>query len=222
MGRLYNSMVGAVMNESLRLMQPIIDVPKIVRENPQPLTYNGKTVTLPPTTFIHLSAVGVHRNPRYWPHSPSKISNKVHDLDDFIPERWLRSKEDKASDSPDSKSSSRSSSPTGSLYTPQKGTYIPFSEGARSCPGKRFAHVEITAALAAIFHSYSIELDVSEWASDSEVEKMGMEERKRVYEVAKSRARKKIGESETVVTLQMPGRVGVRFCKRGGERFMGC
>lgn len=90
MGSLYRSMVGATMNKTLRLMPPIIDIPKITR-TPQSLTFDGKTITIPTNVFIHLSAVGVHRNPRYWPHRPSKISSKAHDLDDFVPERWFTS-----------------------------------------------------------------------------------------------------------------------------------
>lgn len=242
MGRLYQSMVGATMNETLRIMPPIIDIPKITRTQ-QSLTFDGKTITVPTNTFIHLSVVGVHRNPRYWPHSPSKISSKTHDLDDFVPERWLPSSSAKnsaqgsrPSTPPSSKPPTGTQNPDGletapfecspsagdGLFTPTKGAYIPFSEGARSCPGRRFAQVEITAVLAVIFKTYSLELDVSEWASDTEVERMGVEERREVYEQAKKKARKLIGESETVITLQMRSGVPVRFVKRGEERFAGC
>jgi cytochrome P450 len=231
-------MVGATMNETLRLMPPIIDIPKITRI-PQPLTFDGKTIVVPPNTFIHLSAVGVHRNPRYWPHSPSKISTKTHDLDDFVPERWLTptknpTKTSRPSTPPDSKRGSPApyglevasfdaAPSTGEgLFTPVKGSYIPFSEGSRSCPGRRFAQVEITAVLAVIFKAYSLELDVGEWASDGEVERMGTEERRGVYEKAKAKARKAIGESETVVTLQTRSGVPVRFVERGRERFRAC
>jgi cytochrome P450 len=235
MGRLYQSMVGATMNESLRLMPPIIDIPKITR-TPQSLTFDGKTVTVPANTFIHLSAVSVHRNPKCWPHSPSKISTKAHDLDDFVPERWLpSSKEPSAQPNQPQASKSGRTTPDGletasfetsssgnGLFTPLKGAFIPFSEGARSCPGRRFAQVEFTAVLAVIFATYSLELDVGEWASDAEVEQMSIEERRKVYEVAKARARRLIRESETVITLQMRKGVPVRFCKRGSERFAGC
>lgn len=72
MGRLYQSMVGATMNETLRLCPPIIDIPKIVRETPKSLNWDGKTVMVPPNTIIHLSACSVGRNPAYWPYSPAK------------------------------------------------------------------------------------------------------------------------------------------------------
>ena len=232
MGRLYLSMVGATMNETLRLMPPIIDIPKIVRGDPQTLNFDGKTVTVPTNTFIHLSAAGVHRNPRYWPHSPSKIANKSHDLDDFVPKRWLPSCK-KSADATEPTASSNAANVDGlenaffesgdGLFIPTKGAFIPFSEGARSCPGRRFAQIEITAAIAVIFKTYSAELDVSEWASDAEVEQMGKDERRALYEKAKAKARKLISESETIITLQMRGAyMPVRFVKRGEERFMGC
>lgn len=232
MGRLYRSMVGATMNETLRLMPPIIDIPKIVRATPQTVKYDDKTVVVPATTFIHLSAAGVQRNPRYWPHSASKISKKAHDLDDFVPQRWIGSwkstdtKEEPAvplgSIKIDGLENASFEAGDG-LFIPAKGAFLPFSEGARSCPGRRFAQVEITAVLAAIFQSHSAELDVREWASDADVERMGTEERKALYEKAKAKARKLIFASETVITLQMKGTfVPLRFVKRGEERFMSC
>lgn len=233
MGRLYTSMVGAAMNETLRLMPPIIDIPKIVKKHPQPLKIEGEEFTVPTNTFIHINTVSVQNNPRYWPHSSSKISHKSHNLDDFVPERWLSCYVDPAAN-PECKASSRISekdvdfdkrglsTPT-QLFTPVKGSFIPFSEGARACPGRRFAQVEMTAVLAVIFQTHTVELDVSEWANSEEVDRMGKGERRAVYEKAKSKARKLIRESETIITLQMIGTsVPVNFVKRGKEKFVGC
>jgi cytochrome P450 len=236
MAALYRSMVGATMNETLRLMPPIIDIPKIVRSTPQPLTFDGKTVSIPPGTIIHLSASSVHRNPRYWPNSRSKITTKAHDLDDFVPERWLPStnpaKKPAGTAAPSAAAANEvtidglehTSYESGDgLFAPAKGAFIPFSEGARSCPGRRFAQVEITAVLAVVFRTHSLELDVREWASDAEVARMGTAERAAVYETAAARARQLIFGSETVVTLQMHGPpVPVRFVARGSERFRRC
>lgn len=231
MARLYQSMVGATMNETLRLCPPIIDIPKIVRETPKSLNWDGKTVTVPPTTMIHLSACSVGRNPRYWPNSPSKISNRKHDLDDFVPERWfLGSKKTSgainsstSSDSENAEGPKKASFESGDgLLVPPKGAFVPFSEGARSCPGKRFAQVEIMALLAVIFKTYSVELDVREWVSDEKLERLGKAERRQVYEKAMTRARKMVRESETIIALKMYGKVPVRFVERGKERFMDC
>ncbi|TVY51968.1 Cytochrome P450 3A9, partial [Lachnellula suecica] len=174
LGRLYQSMIGAVINETLRLLPPIIDIPKIVRETPQSITWDGKTVSVPPTTIIHLSAVAVHRNPRYWPHSPSKVSAKKHDLDDWVPERWFASSVSPEVSDDDGKTdpSSFETAPR-KLLVPPKGAYVPFSEGRVRVPGN-----EITAVLAVLFKTHSVELDVSTWASDEEVEAMSTRERR--------------------------------------------
>jgi cytochrome P450 len=209
LGRLWNSMVGAAINETLRLMPPIIDVPKIVRGVPQPLTFDGKTASVPSSTMIHMSIVGVQRNPRYWPHSASKLSSKKHDLDDWVPERWFSSTKKAVEKTTSNDSGSEDGENTTSfdtsdgLFVPPKGVFIPFSEGARACPGRRFAQVEITAILAVMFATYSLELDVSEWASDIEVDKMSKDERKAVYQKAMTQARKLIFASESEIFLQM-------------------
>jgi hypothetical protein len=79
------------MNETLRITPPIIDIPKIVKRNPQHLNIEGEAFIVSTNAFIRINVVGVQRNPRYWPHSPSKTLNKTHDLDDFVPEKWLLS-----------------------------------------------------------------------------------------------------------------------------------
>ncbi|CZR52843.1 related to cytochrome P450 3A7 [Phialocephala subalpina] len=229
---IWHSMVGATINETLRLMPPIIDVPKIVRGVSQPLTFEEKKVTVPTDTIIHISCVGAHRNPRYWPHSPSKLSSKDHDLDDWVPERWLHSStaptttpsKDNAEteESGENQTTFDTPSATTTLHVPPTGSFLPFSLGARACPGKRFAQVEITATLATIFSKYTCELDISEWASDDEVLKMRKEERRNVYEKAMNKARELIGKSQSEIFLSMAGRhVPVRFFERGGGLFEG-
>jgi cytochrome P450 len=217
MPRLYNSMPGAVIHEELRLIPAILNVPKGTHGD-QVVTLDGKQIMIPDNTFIHLNIVGTHRNPRYWPETP----------DEFIPERWLPSQSEKeqvvekeVNGAEGMDKASFDTSGSGSLFKPVKGSYIPFSDGARACPGKRFAQVEGTAVLSAMFHKYSVELDVSEWASDEEVEKMGKEERRKVYQKAIDKAKMLIRRSEQVITVQMlPGdKVPLRFVQRGKERF---
>ena len=43
------------------------------------------------------------------------------------------------------------------LLRPEKGTFIAWSEGARSCPGKKFAQVEFVATTAALFRRFRAE-----------------------------------------------------------------
>jgi cytochrome P450 len=221
MPRLFNSMPGAVIHEELRLIPAILNVPKSTHGD-QVVTLDGKQLTIPDKTFLHLNIVGTHRNPRYWPESP----------DEFIPERWLPSQthskmenkpvvEKEVNGAEGLDSASFETSGSASLFKPVKGSYIPFSDGARACPGKRFAQVEGTAVLSAMFQKYSVELDVSEWASDEEIEKMSKNERRKVYQKAIDKARMIIRRSEQVITVQMlPGdKVPLRFVQRGKERF---
>jgi cytochrome P450 len=217
MPRLYNSMPGAVIHEELRLIPAIINVPKGTHGD-QVVMLDGKQIMIPDNTFIHLNIVGTNRNPRYWPETP----------DEFMPERWLPSQSEKeqvaekeVNGAEGIDKASFETSGSGSLFKPVKGSYIPFSDGARSCPGKRFALVEGTAVLSALLYKYSAELDVSEWASDEEVEKMGKEERRKVYQKAIDKAKMLIRRSEQVITVQMlPGdKVPLRFVQRGKERF---
>ncbi|KUJ13200.1 cytochrome P450 monooxygenase-like protein [Mollisia scopiformis] len=227
LNRIWHSMVGATINETLRVMPPVIDVPKIVRGVPQPLTFGGKKYTVPADTIIHISCLGAQRNPRYWPHAPSKLSTKSHDLDDWVPERWLQSsgistatsQETAAAQEIDENTTSFDTSGNETLLVPPRGSFLPFSDGARACPGKRFAQVEITATLATIFSKYTCELDVSEWASDAEVRKMGPKEKRTVYEKAMKKARETIAKSESEIFLKMRGTVPVRFVQRGGGLF---
>ena len=234
MPRLYNSMVGAVLNELLRLMPAILFIPKVVNGE-QVLMMDGKQFVLPDKTFMQISCMGTNRNPRYWQTSPSKITGKDTDIDDFVPERWLPSQTNTAvetkpveghgdSDVADGlETTSFETSTATSLFKPQKGAFISFSDGARACPGRRFAQVEITAVLTALFQRYSAELDVGDWASDQEVENMGREERRALYEKAIERARTVIGRCEQLITLQLKkgDHVPVRFVERGKERFAG-
>ncbi|KFY88457.1 hypothetical protein V500_06345 [Pseudogymnoascus sp. VKM F-4518 (FW-2643)] len=207
MNSLFNSMVGATQNETLRLMPPVVSIPKhtLSKEKGgtmQTVIVNGEALRVPPGTFMHMDAVGTARDPQNYPHRPSKLTGKTHDLNDFVPERWLLSSEyhkdatnseaakgpthraprdgSREPDQPD-ELESMSSDNSSALFRPAKGAFIPFSEGPRGCPGRRFAQVEITAVLAAVFQEYSVELDVREWASDEEVKRMTREQRRDLY-----------------------------------------
>ena len=189
MHRLYNSLVGAAFNEQLRLIPAIPDIPKITLTD-QTVQVDGTTMTIPSGTRVLLNAVGVNRNPRYWEVENEKPS------DEFDPQRWLRkvpAQQDKRTDIKDSlvnkielgeevkpENNREGEGATKSLWKPPKGSFLTFSDGARVCPGKRFAQVEATAALTSIFSKWSIELDVGEWVSDSEIAKMGLAEKVRV------------------------------------------
>ncbi len=225
--KLFGSMAGAVMNEELRLIAPVISIPKSSpKGSPQSLIVDGKKCTVPENTYIILVAPAAHRNPDQWPTGPPSdpghpthpLSNTDNDLEEFKPERWLLDPNSKPSTTnmPDQDTDTSSS-----LYQPPKGAYIPFSEGYRSCLGRRFAQVEILAALALIFSQYSVELAVDAYATDDEVEKMSEKEKKEVWRKAKEEVDRQMREDmASVITLQLrKGSIGLRFVKRGRERF---
>ncbi|EPE35655.1 Cytochrome P450 [Glarea lozoyensis ATCC 20868] len=222
MPKLYNSMVGASLNEQMRLVPAICSIPKI-SSGDQNVRVDGRDFVIPDDTFIHINVVGTNRNPRYWPKFKSQITGKEHDMDDFVPERWLNGAKRESSDKlvDGLETASFETSTATSLRGPEKGAFMTFSDGPRACPGRRFAQVEITAVLAAIFQRYSVELDVGEWASEKELKDMGKVERKALYDVAIQSAREKIRRSRQNITLQLArgDRIPLRFVRKGGERF---
>jgi cytochrome P450 len=225
------SHVGATINETLRLVPPVTGIPKIVTpDKDQPIAINGQTHILPAGLAIHIMAVCAHRNPRWWPTRPSeKEPGKQTDLDDFLPERWYRGQhtgknEEEDIDDKADYGGFQGSDVSASLYRPVRGSYLPFSDGPRSCLGRRIAMVEMAAALAVIFQRYSVELAVDDFVgSDEELERMGAGERRAVYKRAQEKSRRVIREADSVLTLKLHGGryVPVRFVRRGGERFVG-
>jgi cytochrome P450 len=224
--KLFGNMCGAVMNEELRVLPPVVGIPKTTaRGHAQGLNINGQPYTIPGDSFISLSTPGVHRNPKYWPHT------SLEDLNDFRPERWLLDEnagkhashdEESSEPGPDVDGPDQRSDTASTLFRPAKGSYVPFSDGYRSCIGRRFAQVEILAVLAVIFKTWSVELDVSMFLEDGETEETLSDARKKeVWILADERTRELMRTGMgTIVTIQLrKGKVPMRFVKRGSERF---
>ena len=235
------SMVGACINETLRLMPPVCGIPKEVSPSQdQVLTIDGEKHLLPRATQLDLVITAAQRNPRYWPTRPSRITpGAATDMDDFVPGRWFptdavaaatnNNKEEVAAvvvEGADTEDFGGFAGPDTSaqLYHPPRGAFIPFSDGARSCLGRRIAQVELLASLSVVFQKHSVELAVDEWASDEEVAAMGPAERAEVYGKAQEKAREAIASASTRLTLKLHGTkfIPVRLVKRGEERFVNC
>ncbi|KAK2029348.1 cytochrome P450 [Colletotrichum zoysiae] len=222
------SMLGACMNETLRVTPAVVEIPKKVNpEGDGIISLDGEKYVLPKGAHISIVGVAAHHNPRNWPSKPSKITSKEHDLDDYVPERWYRASikatqtEDKSGDTEDY-GGYKGSDTSEKMFRPVRGSYVPFSDGPRSCLGRRIAQVEIIAALSVIFQRYSLELAVDEWASDAEVDAMSQEEKQELYKKAQDKCRETLKKATTLLTLKLPSgtSVPVRIVPRGEERFV--
>ncbi|KAG5980678.1 hypothetical protein E4U55_003778 [Claviceps digitariae] len=111
--------------------------------------------------------------------------------------------------------------PGKSFFRPRRGAYLPFSDGPRSCLGRRVAQVEVMTFLLVLFQRYSIELATDEWADEAEVRQMDRQARAEVYRMAQAASRRTLAQAVTVITLGLQGKtVPVRLVPRGEEQFV--
>ncbi|KAK6217553.1 cytochrome P450 [Colletotrichum tabaci] len=223
------SMLGACMNETLRMTPAVVEIPKKVNpEGDGIISLDGEKYVLPKGAHISLVGVAAHRNPRNWPSKPSRVTSAEHDLDDYAPERWYRASpneaatEDKSGGDTEDYGGYKGSDTSDKMFRPVRGSYVPFSDGPRSCLGRRIAQVEIIAALSVVFQRYSLELAVDEWASDADVETMDRAERQKLYRKAQDKCRETVRKASTMLTLKLPQgtSVPIRIVPRGEERFV--
>lgn len=218
------SNVAACMNEVLRLTPSVVDIPKEVQlAADQSLVLDGERHVLPRGMTIVLNTVGAHRNPRYW---PAKGKDEASDLDEFVPERWFRSSlsagktEAAMEEGPEEEEDYggfKGPDTSAQLYRPVRGSFIPFSDGPRSCLGRRIAQVEMVAALAVLFQRYSVELAV-----DEDVEGLGDGAKREAYERARKQSRETMRKATSLLTLKLHGdlKVPIRLVRRGEEQFL--
>ncbi|MCJ1246846.1 hypothetical protein MMC30_004055 [Trapelia coarctata] len=125
----------AVMFETLRLYGSIIFIPKTTGSHTQTLDANGRLHVIPSGTFVNINSQAVHTHPNHWGPDPLL----------WRPSRWLAPGSPKAAPGAES------------LIEPAKGTFIPWADGPRVCPGRKFAQVEFVAAIATLFHRHTVE-----------------------------------------------------------------
>ncbi|KAI9836787.1 MAG: hypothetical protein M1819_000952 [Sarea resinae] len=216
--RLFTSMTGAVMNETLRVIPPVVNIPKCTR-TPQKIVVGGKQMVVPGGAMVGLDVAAVHHNPKYWSEVPeaSRTASSAtmdekdgshEDLHEFNPSRWLSfpTTSTTSTTTPNTDTATTtapSATPQQQLHHPTRGAFIPFSLDARSCLGRRFAQVEVLATLATVLRSHTVELDVHGSGFES-------------WNQAADRARYLLKFAMgSMITLQMRhGAVGVRFVRR--------
>lgn len=257
---LFGGMVGAVLAEQLRLISPVPSIPKSTMEGAgeQRLFVKGKQCLVPADTYIAVCIAPAQKNPNTWPLSKATlpggrpahpVSNIENDLEEFRPERWLLSTSgandavsnkgipgEKFAEAEDGLNVNETEDISDKLYKPIKGSYLPFSEGFRSCLGRRFAQVEILATLSVLFQEYSVELDVSKYADDARLLSMDPTQRAEVWDKAAEDARELVlNQMGIIFTLQIQngklslpgtslyanysGTIPFRFVRRGKEKF---
>ncbi|QSZ36703.1 hypothetical protein DSL72_006586 [Monilinia vaccinii-corymbosi] len=169
----------SIMLETVRLWNPLIGICKTTFESPQPLTIDDRTIIIPPDTRIIPNTNALHSHPRYW----GQNSLEWH------PQRWILSRAESTNVTPLEREYIR---------TPPKGSYQPWSDGIRPCPGKKFSQVEFVAAMVALFKRHRVEIVLE----DGETQ-----------EQAKQRVMGVVKDNIVVLLLQMrsPEKVGLRW-----------
>ncbi|OAL45508.1 putative cytochrome P450 [Pyrenochaeta sp. DS3sAY3a] len=122
----------ALLYETLRLYPPV-PIAKSTGKGDRTLVVEGKVLVLPPNTLVIPNHVATHTHPKFW----------GSDSLDYKPSRWIES----SGTSPENET----------FVTPRKGSFIPWSEGIRNCPGKKFSQVEFVATLAVLLRHWRVE-----------------------------------------------------------------
>ncbi|KAL8637803.1 MAG: hypothetical protein Q9228_004965, partial [Teloschistes exilis] len=117
--------------ETVRLYNPLLNVPKYTAAHPQTLRVNDRTLRIPPDTIVAPHMNALHTHPRYW----------GDDSLQWRPSRWIISSTPSFSNPPSSSTTPNNPNhstptqnlaqtlPTERLLAPRKGTYIPWSDG---------------------------------------------------------------------------------------------
>ncbi|OTB08909.1 hypothetical protein M426DRAFT_316209 [Hypoxylon sp. CI-4A] len=127
---------NAIMMETVRLYTPV-PVAKWTETKAQTLQVGDKPITIPPDTMVIPSYAAMHTHPNYWGPDPLV----------WRPSRWIQTRVP---------SKPEVSSNDEELLVPQRGTFFPWSEGERSCPGKKFSQVEFVAAMTVLFRDWKV------------------------------------------------------------------
>lgn len=85
---------------------------------------------------ITVTFTSIHHHPRYWQPDPNV----------WKPGRWIENPSPKAVTS----DNIALTLDYEVLWTPYPGFFLPWAEGERQCPGKKFAQVELVGAVSAL------------------------------------------------------------------------
>lgn len=163
----------------MRLYGPLPTIMKHTGNQSQILKVEGREIIVPPQTDVYVNQVALHTLPCYW--GADSLSWK--------PGRWI-----KGATSPSDLSSEE-------IITPIKGSFTPWADGPRVCPGKKFAQVEFVGVIASLLRKYSVQAIPDEGESVEQVQA-------RVYGVVEDSAQR------LTVAMLKPTSVSFRLVER--------
>ena len=110
----------------------VISIPRSTGFHSETLVLHQNDYIIPPKTTVSINLQALHTDPRTW--GPNALT--------WHPKRWIFD-------------------PTGDLNNeymmePTKGTYAPWADGPRVCPGRKVAQVEFVAVMATLFRSHRV------------------------------------------------------------------
>lgn len=132
----------------MRLFPTVIAVPKYTAKQEQNLIINDQLHTIPSKTRVILNTTAIHSHPQYW------------GKDSLVwrPARWIVSNpHSEVQRFPSAEGELGNIFENESLLIPEPGTFFPWSDGQRVCPGKRYAQVEFVAVLGALLRMHRVD-----------------------------------------------------------------
>lgn len=129
----------ASMYETLRCYPPVLLVPKCTGAQPGTLKYEGKELVVPPHTTVWTNVMALNTTPEYW--GADNLTWK--------PSRWIEKAETK------SPALAEDDFEAETMWKPIPGAYLPWADGQRVCPGKKFSQVEFVGVIARLLVSAS-------------------------------------------------------------------
>ncbi|KAL8818986.1 MAG: hypothetical protein Q9223_002485 [Gallowayella weberi] len=125
--------------ETLRLYGSIVFIPRAASLESQTLvTRDDGEIVLPPSTAVNINVQALHTDPKTW--GADSLS--------WRPTRWFGTP---ASDVTSDWEA------TSEMFMPSsEGSFIPWADGPRICPGQKFSQVEFVAVMATLVGRYRV------------------------------------------------------------------
>lgn len=149
---LQKGLLGAIQKEVLTLYNPATFLMRKVIEPVTVIDSSGQSHIIPADTLTPIPYAAAFRNPAIWKRPSVQATTEPDLLDSpalyFNPDRWMGTFEDLSEDA--------------LVQDSEFPTWYAYGQGPRSCPGRAFAQIEMTAVMATLFKHHSLELEVDD------------------------------------------------------------